>query len=147
MNGNSETATPARTGAAPSSAPSTTRIVIFAIIVIVVGVSIYFRQSAQSEPRTVTGAITAIEGDRVTARVPHPKTGQPIELSTTLAPNCPITLDGRPISLADLRIGDRISADGSLVRGSGRIVVHAVRVERAAASAPAASAPVESATP
>lgn len=145
MNANTDTTTPA--AAAPSSTPSTMRIVIFAIIVIVVGVSIYFRQSAQSEPRTVVGSITAIEGDRVTARVPHPKTGQPIELSTTLAPNCPITLDGRPIALADLRVGDRISADGSLVRGSGRIVVHAVRVERGAASAPAASAPAESTAP
>lgn len=42
----------------------------------------------------------------------HPKSGRTIPVTGQIPPDCPITIDGKPADLADVRVGDKVSVCG-----------------------------------
>ncbi len=81
----------------------------------------------------VEATITKIKLEKQRARFEfiHPQTGDIAQLGSSIPDSCEILIDGKPATLANLRVGDKVTARG-LVYPGGRVVgtmLHAHRVK------------------
>lgn len=118
------------------------RVALAAALLLSLSAWLYYRHATRTVARTLSGTVTAIDPDarRVTIRIQHPRTGQPLELTGHVPAECPIAIDGKPAHFGDLRVGDEARADGELTPSNQRIVATSVSVRRLAAPV-AATAP------
>jgi len=116
-------------------------------VVIALG-AIVAHRSLQPIEREIDGTIAEIDLESRTAALEftHPKTGQTMTIRGEVPADCDIRIDGRPATLRDLRIGERISVHGQISMGR-RVTALAVRVSRgeqpgpSSGPAPPATAP------
>jgi hypothetical protein len=58
----------------------------------------------------------------------HPRTGQTVRVTASMPPECDLTIDGRPATATDIRVGDRLSVRCTIRRNQA--VPHWVRIVR-----------------
>lgn len=120
-------------------------LLIVLAVAVIAGVGVYARRLAQPREFEIKSAtITKLDferrGDEITAargeiEFVHPKSGQTMTVAGVIPSDCPIQVDGAPGRLADLRVGDRIAARGTL--GLDRSIrPQWVRVQPPTATAP-----------
>ena len=116
------------------------RIALLALVVIA-GAALAWIRSSASASEVADGTITAIDlaTRRASIEIIIPATGATRELSGTIPGSCRIEIDGRPATLADARVGDRVevrariqrSARGPDGKRQTRFTAEDVRVTRA----------------
>lgn len=120
------------------AAKSNTRIIvgILGVLAIAIGGGVYVMNSMKPVERDITGMVTGIDPAKgqATLEIIHPKTGKPIALTGTVAPDCVITRDGESIALADINVGDKVWAMGKLYRMTMSVVATEVKVLEPAAT-------------
>ena len=86
------------------------------------GLGYYFlsKPGSSSSSREVEGVLTHIDDSRRLAsmELPDPKGGT-MEVSGVIPEACPITRDGKTISLAELKAGDRVRVLGRVEKKPG----------------------------
>ncbi|MBN2445976.1 MAG: hypothetical protein JXO22_04590 [Phycisphaerae bacterium] len=133
-------------------------VAVIGLLVIAGGGGWYLYKQTLPVERSVSGKITSLDSEQRTAvlEVIHPKTGDVIEISGEVSPDCQILMDGKQATMADLAAGMRVNAHGLLYRGSRpprvvatRVVVETATVaEEQTSSAPAPTTqPATPATP
>jgi hypothetical protein len=103
------------------------------------------RRIGQTQVRTAEGTIVQIDTATRQAvfEIVHPKTGKPLRIEGSVPQECDIQIDGKAAQLADLRVGEKVRAEGTIYPDLA-IVVNWVRVHRpvaATASQPTATRP------
>jgi hypothetical protein len=93
------------------------------------------RRMGQTQVRTVTGTIVQLDAQTRHAAIEiiHPKTGKPLRIEGTAPPECDIQVDGKPATLAELRVGDRARVEGVIHRDM-TVTANWVHVSRNASS-------------
>ncbi len=115
-------------------------------VAVIAGVGLYARKLARPRAFEIKSAtITKLDferhGDEITAargeiEFVHPKSGQKMTVAGVIPADCPVQVNGVAGRLADLHVGDRIAARGTL--GLDRSVrPQWVAVQRDGAAAPA----------
>ncbi len=143
-----------------TDARSAKRIRFIVILALVLVAGIVTWRVARPKPGNIRqlndATITRIDAGAGAAEIEfvHPKTGQTMRLSATVGPNCSITLDGKPATIRDLRVGDKIDVRGVVKKDffGASVEPQQVTVRRgntatpaaATASQPAATAPARS---
>lgn len=90
------------------------------------------------------GTITALDptSRRASFEYENPRTGKHIESTTTIPPECPITVNGKTATLEDLRVGEKATVKASWNKKKKELRPLSVRVTRSSESQPhPASAP------
>jgi hypothetical protein len=128
------------------------RFIVILALVLAVGIVVWRIARPQVAVRELKDAtITMIDSGTGTAGIEfvHPKSGQKVPLSASVGPKCTITLDGKPVTLKDLRIGDKVDVRGVVTKSLADISVEPQQVTARRAtsttSAPTASRPAATA--
>lgn len=113
---------------------SARKMVVLVLVGIVVVVSLgigVVRRMTDMQVRTISGTIMSIDVQARTASIEfvHPKTGRTLQIDGTVPPGCDISIDGRPASMEDLRVGEQAEVEGTIHRDM-TISVNWVRVSR-----------------
>lgn len=130
------------------------RIIIILLVVVILGDLTWqlLRPRKAGKVRELTGAtITAIDPHQRTAEIEflHPKSGEKMRLAADVPAGCEILLDGKPLPLAELRVGDKVDVKGTINQTLLGASVHPqqVRVVRASTTPPIATAPAPATAP
>jgi hypothetical protein len=88
--------------------------------------------------REISGTVLSVDPDERTASIEfiHPRTGKAFQLTGHVPETCDITIDGKPATLRDIRVGDVVRAQGALANDK-TITVNWARIQRAANTATA----------
>lgn len=100
------------------------------------------RDALTSQTRTIRGRVVSVDAvtRAATLEITHPKTGAPLELFGSIAPDCLIEKDGAAAQLADLTQGAQVEVTGS-ISASRRLTAHRVLVLPAMTSTSAPAQP------
>jgi hypothetical protein len=114
-------------------------------LVLLVALSIggvYAYKAVQPREGKVRGSIAAIDVSARTAMldVIHPKTGVAFQVSGTVQDDCRVELDGAPVGLEQLRVGDTVEVRGLMSRLTGSMEATEVRAKRRPSAAGGGSA-------
>lgn len=96
----------------------------------------YVIENTAGRPGKIRGKIVRIDvaQRRGVLECVHPKDGRVIPLEGQLAEDCEIRIDGEPAAFADLRVGERVEAEGMLYAG-GTVVATKLEANRQPAPA------------
>lgn len=105
----SETSEPPPQTAAPKASSKTPLIAVI-LVVIVGGGAWYFFGSQQFKVREFQGDVTYVDyaSRKAEMELPDPKGGTPMTVSGDIPMDCKITVDGKPGSITDIAVGDRV---------------------------------------
>lgn len=133
--------------------PATTKGLLLALIGLIVLGGVSWQVWRLTRPRDYTlksATITQIDAARRTGEVEfvHPKSGQTMRVTANyIPPECEITINGEPATLADVRVGDTVAVHGTAY-ADNTVKPAWVRVKRttgatqpATASSPAGNKP------
>ena len=90
----------------------------------------------------MSGTVTSIDLQTRNAsiEITHPETGRTLLIEGYVPPECDIRINGMPVELSALRVGDQAEVEGTLQRGEP-ISVNWVRVQRLAPATEPATSP------
>jgi len=93
-------------------------LVIAASVVVLVAMSV--RDGGNESVRQVKGTITAVNSAsrQASIEVLDPATGQVEEYTGSVPVDCAISINGKQVTLAELRIDDKVEVQGRVVRGT-----------------------------
>jgi hypothetical protein len=124
--------------------PGNQKVLIAAVLGVIVVGAVAWNASRALRTGTFdleTAKVVSLDVDKRTAEIEfiHPKTGRTMKATGTVPPDCDIAIDGKPASLADVRIGDV----GSLraVSHGKSVEARRVRIRRATSNSAPASQP------
>jgi len=119
-------------------------IAVVAIAVVIVVGSLY-RKRHQTNVYQTQGTITGIDVARRQASLEftHPKSGQHFQLAGEVPEDCRISIDDKPATLADLKVGDTVRVEGT-IDSSKRVTAKAIWAMR---TRPTATAPTTAGQP
>lgn len=120
-----------------------TRIIVAVIgVAIVVVVGTQYRKTRTKSLHQTQGTILSIDvaSRQATIEFVHPKSGQRFQLAGDVPADCNIHIDGKPATLADLKVGEQVRVEGTVGRDK-HVVAKSVWVTRAptTTSAPTAT--------
>jgi hypothetical protein len=130
-------------------------LIVGLVIVAAVGITGWeiFRPGEPPRVRELTGAeITALDPAAGSAEIEfaHPKTGKLMRLHGTVGEECEILLNGEPVTVADLQVGDTVDVRGRIHQSFTDVTVEALWVSarrEVASSAPEADSETSPPTP
>jgi hypothetical protein len=125
--------------------PSARKGLLLALLGLLVVAGVAWQAWRLAQPRIYTlksATITKMDAERRTGEVEfvHPKSGQTMRVTAAnIPPDCEISINGVPATLADVRVGDTVAVHGTLYADQ-TVKPDWVRVKRAAATTQPASA-------
>jgi hypothetical protein len=122
----------------PASPPAKSRVWIIAVIVIVIAVLAGLRSMAVAPSHEGQGTITALDlaARRATVEAVDPANGRKRDYVGTVPQECPITINGKPAKLEDLRVGDlarvsvRSDRKAEKINGKRPMIANWIKVTR-----------------
>ena len=103
------------------------------LIVIIIGTVLRKRMhsSVTSVSKEVRGTFTFIDVEKRTAAIEiiNPSSNAAMEVSGQVPPECRITLDDKPATLADLKAGDKALIKARMIRQDRRSARHVIADE------------------
>ncbi len=123
-----------------------TRVIIAVVaIAVVIVVGSLYRKRHETNVYEIRGTITGIDvaGRQASLEFTHPKNGQRFQLAGEVPTDCRISIDDKPATLADLKVGDTVRVEGTIDSGK-RVTAKAIWAMRAT---PTATAPTTASRP
>lgn len=98
-------------------------------IAVAIGVALWL--VLKPDIRSVKGTVVHVDtvARKATLEIKDPRGGNAFEITGTIPPECPITIDGAPAAIGDVRVGDFARVKGELKRDKSVIALQ-VKVER-----------------